>query len=287
MWRFDGAVWEARSGPGADAPDSLIDVPVHVLAADPDPGHRGELYAGADLGVWRSLDGGRTWSPFVAGLPHAPIADLLLHGPSRRLRAATHGRGVYERRLDGAPQGPVSLYVRAHARDVGGSTRRDRNVDAMSDGAAAEPWMSPDIKVDVPTSDGDYQVPSGHVDYYDFCDKLVEVTGVGAAGSPWDPDRVYVAVHNEGPVPVSAQVTLLLTTKFPPLPPLPDGYDASIRAGAAVETPDWKTVGTARVDAVSAGAPRVARFDLPPSGAGGKRPYRCFLALVHAPEESL
>ena len=198
--------------------------------------------------MWRLLDGGRTWSPFVAGLPHAPIADLLLHGPSRRLRAATHGRGVNERRLYGAPQGPVSLYVRAHARDVGGLTRRDRNVDVMSDGAAAEPWMSPDIKVDVPTSDGDYQVPSGHVDYYDFCDKLVEVTGVGA-GSPWDSDRVYVAVHNEGPVPVSAQVTLLLTTKLPPLPPLPDGYDA--------QHPGGRRGGDARLEA-TAPAPRAS-----------------------------
>ena len=57
------------------------------------------MYAGADVGVWHSADGGVNWAPLQNGLPDAPVFDLQIHPTQRRLRVATHGRGVYEIRI--------------------------------------------------------------------------------------------------------------------------------------------------------------------------------------------
>jgi hypothetical protein len=51
---------------------------------------------GADIGVWHSPDGGLHGNPLQNGLPDAPVFDLQIHPMRRLLRAATHGRGVYE-----------------------------------------------------------------------------------------------------------------------------------------------------------------------------------------------
>jgi photosystem II stability/assembly factor-like uncharacterized protein len=91
VWHFDGTRWASRSGaPGSD----LLDVEHNALAVDRTaPQH---VYVGADIGVWHSSDSGATWAPLQNGLPDAPVFDLQLHATQRLLRAATHGRGVYE-----------------------------------------------------------------------------------------------------------------------------------------------------------------------------------------------
>jgi photosystem II stability/assembly factor-like uncharacterized protein len=92
VWRFDGASWESRSGDGGGT--SLLDVEHNALVVD--PASPDDLYVGADIGVWHSADRGLTWSPLENGLPDAPVFDLQIHPTQRLLRAATHGRGVYE-----------------------------------------------------------------------------------------------------------------------------------------------------------------------------------------------
>jgi hypothetical protein len=91
VWHFDGTRWASRSGsPGND----LLDVEHNALAVDrAAPQH---VYVGADIGVWHSSDSGATWTPLQNGLPDAPVFDLQIHPTQRLLRAATHGRGVYE-----------------------------------------------------------------------------------------------------------------------------------------------------------------------------------------------
>ncbi len=64
---------------------------VHVVRED--PVRRGLLYAGTELGVFLSFDGGDHWSPLQHGLPVTPIHDLTVHGAD--LVAATHGRGFW------------------------------------------------------------------------------------------------------------------------------------------------------------------------------------------------
>ena len=47
-----------------------------------DPVHPDDVYVGADIGVWYSPNGGRSWQPLPNGLPDAPIFELLIH-PTR------------------------------------------------------------------------------------------------------------------------------------------------------------------------------------------------------------
>jgi hypothetical protein len=92
VWRFDGTSWQPRSG--ANVGEDLLDVEHNALAVDPtDPAN---VYVGANIGVWHSPDQGLTWAPLQNGLPDAPVFDLQIHPTQRLLRAATHGRGVYE-----------------------------------------------------------------------------------------------------------------------------------------------------------------------------------------------
>ncbi len=99
VWRFDGTRWQERSGvSGGNTLVSLLDVEHNALVVD--RAHPGHVYVGADIGVWHSSDGGLSWAPFENGLPDAPVFDLQFHPTQRLLRAATHGRGVYEFPVD-------------------------------------------------------------------------------------------------------------------------------------------------------------------------------------------
>lgn len=77
----------AASGTG------IPDVPVNSFASD--PGNSNILYAGTDIGVYASSDGGATWSSFSTGLPIVPVFDMAVHPISHNLRIATHGRGLW------------------------------------------------------------------------------------------------------------------------------------------------------------------------------------------------
>jgi hypothetical protein len=76
--------------------NGIPDVPVNALVIDPSSPTK--LYAGTDIGIYVSVDGGGTWVPYNTGLPRVAVFDLTFHnGASRVLRAATHGRGIWER----------------------------------------------------------------------------------------------------------------------------------------------------------------------------------------------
>ena len=53
------------------------------------------LYLGTDMGVFASLDSGKTWTAMAGGLPHVPVHDLQVHPREGDLVLATHGRSVY------------------------------------------------------------------------------------------------------------------------------------------------------------------------------------------------
>src|SRR5207245_8522193 len=56
-------------------------------------------------------DGRRHWSPLgsSSSLPTSQILSLTLHNPSRTLRAAMHGRGVWDINLGPGPNTPAFL----------------------------------------------------------------------------------------------------------------------------------------------------------------------------------
>jgi hypothetical protein len=79
----------------------LPDVPVNAFAVDPANGTN--LFAGTDIGVYNSTDGGLTWLPFGTGLPVVAVFGMEIQAPSRTLRIATHGRGMWD-----VPIGPAA-----------------------------------------------------------------------------------------------------------------------------------------------------------------------------------
>lgn len=82
--------WTAVAGSGANA---VPQVPVNAFLVDPlDPNR---LYAGTDIGVYTTGDGGATWTPFGTGLPRVAVFDMAFTS-GRLLRIATHGRGMWE-----------------------------------------------------------------------------------------------------------------------------------------------------------------------------------------------
>ncbi len=65
----------------------------HVIRED--PVYPELLFVGTELGLWISLDGGREWSQFTAGLPPVAVRDMAIHPRDQDLILATHGRGIY------------------------------------------------------------------------------------------------------------------------------------------------------------------------------------------------
>jgi photosystem II stability/assembly factor-like uncharacterized protein len=54
------------------------------------------LFVGTEMGVFATLDGGKSWIPFGSGLPpSALVHDLLIHPRENDLVVATHGRGLF------------------------------------------------------------------------------------------------------------------------------------------------------------------------------------------------
>ena len=82
-----GASWTDISG-------NLPNLPVNDLVVDPDIPDT--LYIATDAGVMVTSDAGVSWNTLGNGLPRVVVSSLALHRASRTLRAATHGRSVWD-----------------------------------------------------------------------------------------------------------------------------------------------------------------------------------------------
>jgi len=74
--------------------NGIPQVPVSSIAIDPQDSN--SLYAGTDIGVYHSSDGGANWVPLGNGLPRVAVFDAKISNVQRYLRIATHGRGIWE-----------------------------------------------------------------------------------------------------------------------------------------------------------------------------------------------
>lgn len=110
-----GASWTNASG-------NLPDIPTQCIKVNPD--RPMILYAGTDLGVFQSIDGGTSWQDYNEGMPLAMIHDLSFSPANNSLRTATHGLGVYER--------PLPRYASiALLNPIGGDTINEGDVDTI------------------------------------------------------------------------------------------------------------------------------------------------------------
>ncbi len=117
-----------------------------------DPLNTEHLYAGNDFGVYFSSNGGTNWSKLNIGMPFVPVLDFSFYnnGGTRYLRAATHGRGIYEINFDSPlPVTLSSFTYSVNSRNVklNWSTSQEINnagfrVERSAAGSQGSEWQS-------------------------------------------------------------------------------------------------------------------------------------------------
>ena len=91
-----GVTWTNITG-------TLPDVPHQCVVAD--PLYPQNVYIGNDLGVYVTTNSGASWNEFRFGMPYSIVFDLSIVNANRKLRATTHGNGIWQRSLYQNPLG--------------------------------------------------------------------------------------------------------------------------------------------------------------------------------------
>jgi photosystem II stability/assembly factor-like uncharacterized protein len=101
-----GATWSALTGAGSAV---LPAAPVHAIAQHPT--QPDWLYAGTEVGIFSSLDGGQSWATTNQGPANVVVDDLGFLNNSHTLLAATHGRGVWTADVSGSPDTALAFFT--------------------------------------------------------------------------------------------------------------------------------------------------------------------------------
>jgi hypothetical protein len=254
------------SGPATwtSASTGLPDIPVNALVLDP-AAPATTWYIGTDVGVWRTVNAGASWTAFSDGLPNVATFDLRLQATARLLRAGTHGRGLWERRLDVAAAPATEVFVRDNLMDSGRSSPSPSSVPAAFEdplqyvalGDLQYWWMCADIKVDtLEGSSPQYQMPVAAVDAVAFETRLQHRDAQRGRVN-----RIYVQVHNRGISPAAnVTVKVLAADATAGLPPLQanfwTAYPNDPSPGA------WTPIGTYQtIPSLSTTEPAILEWD--------------------------
>jgi photosystem II stability/assembly factor-like uncharacterized protein len=275
------AEWTDISGTGNER---LSDIPVNALVLD-----TGEvMYIATDIGVFRTTDGGTTWNNFSQGLPNCAVFDMRLHQPTRLLRVATHGRGVWERKLDTLSMPDVDTFVRDNLMHTGRQPSSSIVTAAFEDplqhvalGNPAWWWQCADIKIDaLEGSVPAYQMNVDEVDYIAFESRL-EHRNPQSGGV----NRVYVQLHNRGIQGAShVTVKILYADASAGLPDLPTDF-WTVFPGDGVDTSHWKPIGTAQtIPLLLPNRPTVLEWEW---NTPGTAEHSCFLVVMDCPSDPI
>jgi hypothetical protein len=76
--------------------NGLPDLPVTRVLFDPRDTTRNTILGATHVGVYRTSDGGNSWTAFSNGLPTVRVNDIYMPPDGSSTRIATYGRGVWE-----------------------------------------------------------------------------------------------------------------------------------------------------------------------------------------------
>lgn len=252
--------------------------PVNCIVMDPADSNR--LFCGCDVGIFRTDNGGMSWAPWDPGLPNVAVFDLQIHGPRRLLRAATHGRSVWERPMDAMSCAMVDLYMRDNILDSGRVQPTPEAWHPFDPTNWAGHWKSEDIKVDGPEPNFQTTLPVDN--YVDFASLQHRTTRRN------ETNRFYVQVHNRGvDVAHDVQVRGFFAAASAGLPPLPADFWTGGRPFSGTPSgPDWTPVGpTINLGDLEPGEPGVAEWDWFVPNAAPK--HSCLLAVATCTEDPI
>jgi hypothetical protein len=274
----NGQTFAAIPFPPVTANGVIVNTPqnsANCMVIDPD--HPDLVYIGCTIGVFQYDSTSGAMTLWKNGLPNAAVLDLQVHRVARLLRAATHGRGIWETRLDApaAPLPAVDIILRDDIVDTGRILPSTATPDdPLHSGRQLSAKASPDIKIDTPSLFGgsfskpgtvDYS-PDGDLDYVGFA--LLD----GSNPRRNKASKVYVHVQNRG----SAAATNLKVALFwaggigASVPALPNDFWTAFPSSDPSGTA-WQRIDTLKtfptLDNIN---PVVAEFDwTAPSAAPG------------------
>lgn len=76
---------------------NIPNIPVNCITIDVETDSANvDMYVGTDVGVFYKKDLDTVWQYYGTGMPNTEVADLEIFYPTRKLRAGTHGRGIFE-----------------------------------------------------------------------------------------------------------------------------------------------------------------------------------------------
>jgi photosystem II stability/assembly factor-like uncharacterized protein len=255
--------------------------PVNTVVIDPD--NPTTVFIGCDVGIFRSDDSGGTWYAWDNGLPNCSVQDLKFFAPQRLLRAATHGRSVWERPADAAACPLVDVYMRDNVLDTGLSLPSPSGIEhPFTAGDTIYWYQSADIKIDSPdpTSNA-YQTPGTDIDYIQF----EELDHNNPRRETWV--RVFVQVHNRGNQPATnVRVRAFWANAGGGLPSLPSDFWTAFPNTDPADTSVWHPVGSARTIAtVYPGQPQIRSWSwLVPADAPT---HACMFCAVKSDEDDV
>lgn len=212
-----GSTWQQRS-------NGLPTFSTQTVRFDPTDSNT--VYAGTDVGVYRSIDSGATWERFGSGMPAVSVYDVDPVRDGTILRAATHGRGIWELDIPNPPNNAPTVAINSPGTPAltvaKGSTGLFTGTIADIDGDAFSAlWSFPDTWTSVPAQSGvtvkhkfdragRYPVGLSATDWRG---------GVGAATveidvlEPGDTCATPIEIPTDGPFPYSVSVSTDLAGK--------------------------------------------------------------------------
>jgi photosystem II stability/assembly factor-like uncharacterized protein len=268
------AVWTNLSGVGATA---LPDAPVNALALD--TMNPTNLYAGTDVGVFRSLDDGGTWNSYREGLPNVAAYDLKILNSERLIRAATHGRGMWEREIDAVASPDTVIYVRDNVMHTGRGAPPSGVASVIEDltqhvalNDLVYWYQCADAKIDaLEGAPPAYQMPVNAVDFVAY-----EATLIHRDPQRGRTNRVYVQVHNRGIQAADVNVKILFADATAQLPDLPADFWTAF-PGNSANISVWTPIGATQTVNVKPGLPSILEWDWVPPMATAQ--HSCLLVV--------